>query len=165
MTTGRAKTKAILSAVARTRERSPLYWWLAEHHDEMIEAARGGRIKWRAILDTIAAAGITNAAGGPPTAEIASDTWSQVRRDVAAGRVRPGKRPRQPSRLPATWRPQPVSVSVPPRSAAPEAPSRPPPTGPESEPVSERVRAGLAKFDALFARADRHLYPPTKRKG
>ena len=82
----RSISKAILREAAAASERSPLFWWLLENHEELIQNTRDGRIRWVVLLPLIADAGLTNADGGAPTLNVLKKTWYKVRKVVAAKR-------------------------------------------------------------------------------
>ena len=68
--------------------RSPLGRWMRQRHDALAEAFADAPPAWAAFATAVAALGITDAEGKPPTAESARQTWYRVRRDVAAARAR-----------------------------------------------------------------------------
>jgi hypothetical protein len=101
-------TTAILKTVSRSEQRSSLFWWLVEHHDEMIAAAKGKRILWRPFCAKVAALGLTDTKGQPPCERAARETWMQARKEVAASREAAAAqppRPVYPSRVDKDWRP------------------------------------------------------------
>jgi hypothetical protein len=101
-------TKAILNTVSRSEQRSSLFWWLVEHHDEMIAASKGRRILWRPFCAKVAALGLTDTKGQPPCERAARETWMQARKEVAASReAAAAQPPRQvyPSHVDKDWRP------------------------------------------------------------
>ena len=112
--------KAILKEVARGGERSSLFWWLVEHHDEIVAQAVGKRMRWEPLCARFAAHGLRDANGRPPTPRTARETWLQARRTVGQARERKRQadasaRPGQtmPSRISPDWRPQIVPPAVP----------------------------------------------------
>jgi hypothetical protein len=83
--------EVMLAGQTRATERSPLFLWLLEHHDEIVASLQGGRVNWRAFCAAVAEAGLTDTAGHPPTENTARVTWYRVRRLAAkqrAGRER-----------------------------------------------------------------------------
>ena len=74
---------AILRLVVRSDQRSSLFWWLFEHHDELrqAEAESGLGIPWRRLCGEFATLGLTVAGGGPVTRENAAQTWQRVRKE------------------------------------------------------------------------------------
>jgi len=136
-------TRAILRTIERSEQRSRLFWWMVDHHDEIVEAARRHRVNWGGFCAEAAKLGLTDTRGRAPTARNARETWRQARRAVAALRAaeaaKPPARPGSiyPSRIPKDWKPEPFRTlgSVgsgtgaalrPPASAAPGAPATPP---------------------------------------
>jgi hypothetical protein len=113
--------KAILSEVARG-DRSSLFCWLVEHHDEVIEQSAGKRMRWEPLCKRFAEHGLTDINGRPATPRTARQAWFQARRAVAEAKKRKqasdaARRPGAvyPSRIPPDWRP----TVVPPRPMAP----------------------------------------------
>lgn len=100
-------TAKVLAGVRRGEYRSPLFWWLVDHHDEMIAAADGDRIDWHVVAVRLREAGKTDASGKPATPRRARATWYKVRRYVAAKRERAALRGGRimPSRLSPATRP------------------------------------------------------------
>jgi hypothetical protein len=161
--------KAILSAVARG-DRSSLFCWLVEHHDELIEQAAGKRMRWEPLCKRFAEHGLTDINGRPATPRTARETWFQARRVVAEAKRRKqvsdaARRPGEvyPSRISPDWRP----TVVPPRPTAPTAPpaaqsravvqsGRPSLVDPNTSP---RVQAEMAKLEAIFDEADKRRLP------
>jgi len=122
--------KAILAEVARSSDRSSLFWWLVDHHDELIEQAAGKRMRWDALCVRFAEHGLTDTRGRPATPRTARETWFQARRTVAEARARKAaadakKKPgdKYPSRISPDWRPQLVPGASPIRPAP--SPARP----------------------------------------
>ena len=74
MTNGRRQTKAILKAIARGEDRSSLFWWMVEHHDEILAAAEGRRIQWGTFCTEATRLGLTDTKGKPPTTRNARET-------------------------------------------------------------------------------------------
>jgi hypothetical protein len=74
---------AILSRVEQPYERSRLFEWLIEHHDEMVVASGGRRMEWRRLCADFAQAGLTDADGNAVTARTARMTWWRVRKERA----------------------------------------------------------------------------------
>ena len=182
MSKRRAGLRAILKDVERGPQRSPLYWWLVDHHDEVATAAGGGRIVWGPLLAKFAKLGLTNRDGKPLDSRIASDTWAQVRRDVNERRGRKAGNQgvkRHPSRLPADWRPTPVGtpaldrperfdrLATPPpphpSAAATDGNASPTPETADGLVPDEVVREKLAKLRRTLQHEDRWL-GGTRRK-
>lgn len=136
----------ILDDVAQSPERSTLFWWLREHHDVFLAAAAGRRIRWLPHIPRFLALDLRDGEGKPVTPRTASDTWAEVKRDIARVRASQAEQVRklQPSRLPVTWRPQ--AATPPPSSRAVVQPHSGPAaaTGTEDRTPEELV-AGLRR--------------------
>jgi hypothetical protein len=104
--------KAILRTIERSARRSSLFWWMVEHHDELLEATEREPIRWRAFCAEAAQQGLTDTRGKAPTETNARKTWQQARRAVAQARAaeaaKPPPRPGSvyPSRMPKEWKPE-----------------------------------------------------------
>lgn len=105
--------KAILEEIARGGDRSSLFWFLIQHHDELIAQAAGKRMHWDALCVRFAEHGLTDRRGLTATPKTARQTWLRARRAVAAARAqkaaadanrRPGDK--YPSRISPDWRPR-----------------------------------------------------------
>jgi len=66
--------------------RSPLYRWMRRHHDALAAAFAETPPTWIPLAAEMAAVGLTDADGKPPTAASARQTWYRVRRDLARAR-------------------------------------------------------------------------------
>jgi hypothetical protein len=94
METDRKHLDQVLATLRRNGKRSTLFHWLAEHHDELLEAIAGERIDWQTAADCFKEAGLTDATGRPATPQGARASWYKVRRLVATRRERgPSPRP------------------------------------------------------------------------
>jgi len=82
------QSRAILATIGRSKARSPLFWWMVEHHDAIIAAAAGERIRWGAFCAEATRLGLTDTRGRPPTERNARETWRQARRVVARAKLR-----------------------------------------------------------------------------
>lgn len=105
--------QAILGEVAHGGDRSPLFWFLVEQHDELVEHAAGKRMCWDTLCKRFAEHGLTDRRGAQAKPETARKTWLRVRRFVAQTRARKQaadalKKPVQtyPSSRPPDWRPE-----------------------------------------------------------
>jgi hypothetical protein len=148
MTTRKRDTRAVLKLIEHSEERSPLFWWMVEHHDEMIATANGKRIRWAPVCSKLAALGLVDTRGLPPTERNARETWLQARKAVAAARAAAKPpRPKPPSRFPKDWSPtvlreqeipvpaylRPAGAQVPPYLRPPTTqPALPPPARAQS---------------------------------
>lgn len=74
----------VLKRVARPAWRSPLFWWLVEHHDALRqnEAETGRGVPWRELCVDFVGLGITLADGRPVKPATARITWQRVRKEV-----------------------------------------------------------------------------------
>lgn len=105
--------RSVVNEIARGGDRSSLFWWLVEHHDELMRAADGRRLQWASLCDRFAAIGLTDLNGKTPTAHTARITWQRARKMVAEARARQTAAAAQPKRVGATppsrvskdWRP------------------------------------------------------------
>lgn len=115
MTQRRRDTKAILRTVAQSEQRSPLFRWMVEHHDELVEASRLDRIHWANFCAEASKRGLTDTQGNAPTTATARKTWTRARRAVREAQAeltaRPPK-PVYPSRLPKGWVPPEILAAI-----------------------------------------------------
>lgn len=142
--TSSSDIQAFLDDVARSPERSTLFWWLSEHHDALVAAAAGRRIRWGPHIPRFLALGLRDGEGKPVTPRTASDTWSEVKRDIArvrAAKAAPARDP-QPSRMPATWRPQAATPPPSPLAVVQKA-NGPAPAANPQEPTTDELITGL----------------------
>ncbi len=117
----RRSRKAILNAVSRGADRSPLFWWMVVEHDAILASARS-RIHWKTFCDAAAKHGLTDTKGRPPTERNARETWRQARIAVArerAGAAKLPKRSKPLSRISPDWRPEVVPPAVQPGAMVP----------------------------------------------
>lgn len=108
-----APLKTILRKIENSAERSPLFHWMCQHHDDLQKAARGRRLQWVSLCADFAADGLTSADGKTITPLIASRTWAKVRLEVA--RRRALEKPRaEPARVraPVDWRPPTINAGT-----------------------------------------------------
>jgi hypothetical protein len=117
MSRNRKGLRAVLREIAHSADRSPLFWWMVEHHDELAHAAQGRRLRWKPLCERFAALGLTDVKGRVPSERTARATWGRARRAVAEARERAvAKREstpkrKYPSRISPDWRPPIVSSS------------------------------------------------------
>src|SRR5208282_50400 len=71
--------KAILAQVERPYERSPLFEWLFEHHDDVIAAAAGRRVEWSRLCGEFARSTREWRRCAPPNARSAKGVRRQTR--------------------------------------------------------------------------------------
>ena len=106
----RTDLDAILKDIVEGPQRSTLFYWLVEFHDEIAQAAAGRFIRWEPLRVRFAELGLTDGDGKPATAETARTTWFKVRKEVRKRRTlhatgmlsRPAAGPPRP---PANWMP------------------------------------------------------------
>ena len=111
MTRQQPSLKTVLSEIAKPDDRSNLFWWLVEHHDEIVAAANGRRMRWRRLCVRFAELGLTDRTGKPATEKVARLTWFRARQEVARVRGLAVERPSRPgsvfpSRMPKDWKPE-----------------------------------------------------------
>jgi hypothetical protein len=146
-----------MEEVAHGGERSTLFWFLVEHHNELLKQAEGKRFRWKALCERFAQHGLTDARGETASPRTARQTWLRARKAVAEAKKRKqasdaAKRPGAvyPSRISPEWRPTvvpqkpvsptPKSISATPQLASPapssqEGPDGPPPPDPRIDPT------------------------------
>ena len=107
--------KLLRRIVAKGKERragnqSDAYRWLYPRHASIAAALATAPPEWRVIAEEMTAEGIKGGRSRPLTAKAVKEIWHRVCRDVAAEAVHrsTGVRPsaRNPSKAPATWRPE-----------------------------------------------------------
>jgi hypothetical protein len=111
----------------RFRGRSDLYRWLRASYKRLAPRLAQDQVSWGVLAQEIAAAGLKNRKGAPPSADSVRRIWGTVCRDLAReAAVKAQRRTRKyPSRISPNWRPQVVEPSRPMTSAGPRAPSSP----------------------------------------
>jgi hypothetical protein len=108
----RKALRAVLNEITQSADRSPLFWWLVEHHEELATAASGRRLQWARLCARFTEIGLTDATGKPASVHTARMTWHRVKQSVAQARQREAAKPPQkpgavyPSRVRRDWRPQ-----------------------------------------------------------
>ncbi len=126
MSNKREQAEAVVSYLRQGPERSTLFWWLVEHHDELAEAKGRKQTRWEPLAAQLASYGLTDRNNKAASPAVLRLTWKRVRRyvtdDRTAKEAAEREKKRQPSRLPATWRPQ---EATPPQASRPFAPSPP----------------------------------------
>jgi len=150
-------TRTVLQTIAQSDARSPLFWWMLGHHDEIIAAAAGERIRWAAFCAEAARLNLTDTRGRPPTERNARETWRrQARRVVARAKLR------QAATVPS---PKLSSLIAPDRQRqAPLVP--PPPTHPTAPPAMlarPQCRRAVTSWGATIA--DRRRKPKPRSTG
>ena len=162
--------EAILAEVTRSSERSPLFWWLVEHHDELIAQSAGRRMSWKALCPLFAGHGLTDINGRPPFPRMARETWFQARKAVsqakarkaqaeAEAKARPGST--YPSRISPDWRPQPVQPpppTRPPMPATAPVPAGTPPPSSDGIVISPEAQAKIDRVLERMTAEDRRKF-------
>jgi hypothetical protein len=183
--------RAVVSEITRSGDRSTLFWWLVDHHDEIACAAKGRRLRWVALCAQFTAAGLTDMNGKSASVATARRTWFRVREMVAEAREReasaaaPTKRvgATPPSRISKGWRPSgfrdssqlggnptvqsPTLLVAGPKGLTSNAggpPARPSPQGALVSPDDPpEVREKLRKIEASLQQADWFLGQSKRR--
>jgi hypothetical protein len=75
--------KSVLHVLECSEERSTLFWWMLDHHDELVAVAAGSRLRWRQLCEGFAALGLKDGKGNVPSREAARRTWLHVREVMA----------------------------------------------------------------------------------
>jgi len=165
-------TRTVLEIIARSDARSPLFWWMVDHHDEIIAAADGERIRWPAFCAEVTRLGLTDTRGRPPTERNARETWRQARRVVARAKPREAATvpsPKLSSRIGPDRQRQRQAPLVPPPPTRPAAP--PAPIGTTPMPAGSHIlgrddcrspEEAQAEIDRVFAQLaamDRRKFP------
>jgi hypothetical protein len=70
-------------ALSRPGRRSPLFWWLLEQHDWILENSNACGVPWNTIAALVAELGLTSLTGKPAGRETLRTTWKRVRREKA----------------------------------------------------------------------------------
>jgi hypothetical protein len=105
--------EAIRAHLARSSDRSSLFWWLLENHDWILEEADGRRLMWIELCPKFAEMGLTDRTGKPALPKTAKLTWERVRKErarvdarrAAEEEERAAKRAANPRRnMPSQWR-------------------------------------------------------------
>ena len=112
---------AILRNVARGPERSSLFYYLYDNHDDIARAAAGRRIRWEPLVADFKDLDLTDGAGKPATAETARKTWLKVRQEILKQRalratgmlpIAGSRRPKAPAGWVPSGIPQPNAPSL-----------------------------------------------------
>jgi len=162
------QSRTILATIARSNARSPLFWWMVDHHDDIIAAVAGQRMRWAAFCAEATHMGLTDTRGRPVTERNARETWRQARRMVSKARLLRAAMPPAPQPL-ARIAPERQAPLVPPPPTRPAAPpatagARPMPAGSHilgrADCLSpEEAQAVLDEVAAKLAAADRRKFP------
>jgi hypothetical protein len=124
-----AERPKVADAIAVARKgggRSDIYEWLWNDFEALSpELSRAG-VNWKGLAELATSHGLKAGRGSEPTAEVVRQTWHRVRKDKAT----PPKPPGRPKAQPAL-----VGVDAI-KTAAPPAPTLPPPKRQASKPWS-----------------------------
>jgi hypothetical protein len=93
MPRGRKGLRAVLNEITQSADRSPLFWWLVEHYDELATAASGRLLQWARLCTRFAEMGLTDLHGKPASVQTARVTWHRVKQSVAKARLRVAAKP------------------------------------------------------------------------
>ena len=85
--TNRTGLAAILRKIEHPADRSTLFHWMVEHHDELTASADGARLVWADLCASFADMGLTCRTGQPATPAVARMTWYRARKFVAHKRL------------------------------------------------------------------------------
>ncbi len=129
-------------------DRSPLFWWLVDHAEELTRERAARRIAWEKHCARFERLGILDATGNPPSVATARKTWWRVRKFLADHPPPdgpPGVAHR--SRAKATWQPP---VAARPDASPAQADWLPPPKRnlPQETGGASRDRQPITKQEA-----------------
>jgi hypothetical protein len=74
MKTKREALMAMRETVRQGPDRSSLYWWMVDHHADLIGEGSSGRMPWRKLCADFAAEGLTDGHGNAVTPARAGKT-------------------------------------------------------------------------------------------
>ena len=109
--------RSVVREITHGANRSSLFWWMVENHDQLASAVGGRRLQWTRLSARFAKLGLTNANGHAPSEQTARKTWQRVRcavakaRELAAANQSARPQRRYPSRISPDWRPPVASSS------------------------------------------------------
>lgn len=93
------------------RGRGAVYRWLRENHQELIDGFASTEASWDTVVASMIRDGVTGQRGAPPNRKAVAKAWGRVCRDVKSDALKlltgVPHRKRQPSQMPAAWRPTP----------------------------------------------------------
>jgi hypothetical protein len=140
MTGHKQSTEHILERLEASGRRSTLFRWFKTNYVRVLRISLAAPIEWDALAADLAAAGITDSAGRPPTPNTVKTTWHRVKRimrnappavEVSDPMSKSGPVPARPAQ---GWQPPIVNQALPPR--VPVAPT--PPTVTDEAPSKPR---------------------------
>lgn len=114
--------KSMFVAMTQRGERSKLFWWFVENHDDILEGAKRQRIQWAVVIERANELGLTNRAGASPTRKLAKLTWQRAQIYVTAARradAAAPARPLSPFPMPRSSDARPVTAEPPALSGTP----------------------------------------------
>ena len=76
------QVQSVVGSLLRSSDRSPVFWWLVEHHEQVAAAVGEGRIRWSVLSAQFTALGLTDRNGNAATPQATRQTWWKVRRYV-----------------------------------------------------------------------------------
>ena len=92
MKTKRAGLRTVLRKIEQPADRSSLFHWMVEHHDQLLARANEARLVWADLCATFTELGLTNRDGQPASQKIARLTWYRARKVVADKQVRAARK-------------------------------------------------------------------------
>ena len=92
MKTKRAGLRAILRKIEQPADRSSLFHWMVEHHDELLATANEARLAWADLCASFTELGLTNRDGQPASQKTARLTWYRARKVVADKQARAARK-------------------------------------------------------------------------
>jgi hypothetical protein len=130
-----------LIQLTRETTRTPLFWLLHDHYDQLSETWRGNRVRWPVVCGWVAACGITDKHGRPLQPGAVKMTWRRV--CAAKGEEQAAKPAPAPVRSPTVSR----------------APAMPQPAPAQAIPSAEER---VAKLQETIYRRSGRSWPPSE---
>ena len=160
------KDKALsdLLTAARSKpplRRSPLYKWLHANRRRIAKMLDHENPSWVVIAESVAASGVVNTKGGPPSPDSIRRVWACVTKDAAVSKSQREKARLQPSRLPVTARPPIVEPRRP--VEQPRYPPADQSNAPKPE-LNDAARETLASLREQLEHSDRFLMMPKRKE-
>jgi len=132
--------KSVLKLVERGGGRSTLFYWMVDHHDQLMSAWSTQSVRWAPLCARFQELELTDGKGAPPSVHCAMVTWRKVRRAVQKARTEMASAKKSPARAPAQRLAR--STATPP----PAPPSCPP--SPGADPAAETEAEAEARAEA-----------------
>jgi len=130
------------------RGRGAVYRWLRENHQEVMQGFASTHAPWDTVVASMIRDGVTGQRGALPNRKAAAKVWDRVCRDIKADAIelRTGipQHKVQPSRLPATWRPQ-AATPPPSRLGVAQPADGPAPATNAQDPTTDELIDGLRR--------------------